>query len=111
MSTTTKPAFDQQGELGDEARVDAALSSFLREFGVTAALHLESCVRCGLCAEACHFFLTTGDPKYTPVYKLEPFRRAYFREASPFAPLVRALGLVRKPTIQDLEQWQELLGA
>src|SRR5690606_33148151 len=52
---------------------------------------------------------TTGDPKYTPVYKLEPFRRAYFREASPLAPLVRALGLVRKPTIQDLEQWQELI--
>jgi Fe-S oxidoreductase len=111
MSTaaTARPAFDKQGGETDQARLDAAMSSFAREFGVTAALHMESCVRCGLCAHACHFFLTTGDPKYTPVYKLEPFRRAYFREASPFAPLVRALGLVRKPTIQDLEQWQELL--
>ena len=63
-----------------------------REFGVTAALHMESCVRCGLCAEACHFYVTTGDAKYTPIRKLEPFRRAYLREASPFAPLVRALG-------------------
>lgn len=108
-ATTAKPAFDRQGEQTDQARLDAAMSSFAREFGVTAALHMESCVRCGLCAEACHFFLTTGDPKYTPVYKLEPFRRAYFREASPLAPLVRALGLVRKPTIADLEQWQELL--
>ena len=108
-ATTATPAFDRQGGETDQARLDAAMSSFAREFSVTAALHMESCVRCGLCAEACHFFLTTGDPKYTPVYKLEPFRRAYFREASPFAPLVRALGLVRKPTIQDLEQWQELL--
>jgi Fe-S oxidoreductase len=108
-ATTAKPAFDRQGDQTDQARLDAAMSSFAREFGVTAALHMESCVRCGLCAEACHFFLTTGDPKYTPVYKLEPFRRAYFREASPLAPLVRALGLVRKPTIADLEQWQELL--
>ena len=110
MSTTTaRPGFDQQGEQPDEARVDAAMRSFVREFGVTAALHMESCVRCGLCAEACHFHIATRDPKYTPVYKLELFRRAYFREASPFAPVVRALGLVKKPTIAELQQWQELI--
>jgi Fe-S oxidoreductase len=108
-ATTATPAYDKQGEQTDQARLDAAMSSFAREFSVTAALHMESCVRCGLCAEACHFYVTTGDPKYTPVYKLEPFRRAYFREASPLAPLMRALGLVKKPTIDDLERWQELI--
>lgn len=106
MSTA---AFDRQGELEDQARVDAAVGAFVREFGVTAALHLESCVRCGLCADACHFHLTTGDPKYTPIRKLEPLRRAYLREVSPFAPLIRALGLVRAPGIDELQQWQELL--
>ena len=70
---------------------------------------MESCVHCGLCAAACHFHVTTGEAKYTPIYKLEPFRRAYRREASPFAPLVRALGLVKKPDIADLQHWQELL--
>jgi Fe-S oxidoreductase len=95
--------------MGDEARVDAAMTSFVREFGVTAALHVEACVRCGLCAEACHFYRATGDAKYTPIRKLEPFRRAYFREAGRFAPIVRALNLVRKPTLSELEQWQELL--
>ncbi|MDP1527783.1 MAG: (Fe-S)-binding protein [Rhodoferax sp.] len=111
MPTTSKPrtAFDQQGEQSDAARVDAALHSFVSEFGVTAALHMESCVRCGLCAQACHFYLATGDAKYTPIRKLELFRRSYLREASPFAPLVRALGLVKKPGIADLQQWQELL--
>jgi Fe-S oxidoreductase len=111
MSTATAatPAFDKQGDQSDAARVDAAMRSFVAEFGVTAALHMESCVRCGLCAQACHFHVTTGDAKYTPIYKLEPFRRAYLREVSPFAPLVRGLGLVRKSTIDDLEQWQELL--
>jgi Fe-S oxidoreductase len=102
-------AFDQQGSLSDEQRVDAAMGSFVSEFGVTASLHMESCVRCGLCADACHFHIATGDAKYTPIYKLEPFRRAYLREASPLAPLIRALGLVRKPRIEDLQQWQELL--
>jgi Fe-S oxidoreductase len=101
--------YDKQGEQSDAARVDAAMKSFVREFGVTAALHVESCVRCGLCAEACHFYIGTGDPKYTPVWKLEPFRRAYFREVGPFAPLVRALGLRRKLTVEELESWQELI--
>jgi Fe-S oxidoreductase len=104
-----KPGFDQQGEASDEARVGTALDSFVREFGVTTALHLESCVHCGLCADACHFYLTTGDPKYTPIRKLEPLRRAYLRQASPWAPLVRALGLVKKTSIDELHQWQELL--
>ncbi|MDP3702580.1 MAG: (Fe-S)-binding protein [Hylemonella sp.] len=103
------PAFDQQGQLSDEQRVEAAMGSFVREYGRTAALHLESCVHCGLCAEACHFHVTTGDAKYTPILKLDPFRRAYFREAGPFAPVVRALNLVKAPTITDLQNWQELL--
>jgi Fe-S oxidoreductase len=106
---TPARGFDQQGDLSDEARGGAAMRSFVREFGVTTALHLEACVHCGLCADACHFYLTTGDAKYTPVRKLEPLRRAYLREASPFAPLLRALGLARAPGIAELQQWQELI--
>jgi ferredoxin len=105
----SKPAFDRQGDAGRRGAGRCRHGSFVREFGVTAALHLESCVRCGLCAEACHFHVATGDPKYTPMYKLEPFRRAYQREASPLAPLVRALNLVRKPSIAELQQWQALI--
>ena len=110
MSTITATAsFDQQGTQSDEQRLQAAMQSFVSEFGVTAALHLESCVHCGLCAPACHFHVTTGDPKYTPIHKLEPFRRAYLREASPLAPLIRKLGLVKAPDISDLQNWQELI--
>ena len=111
MSTTPRPmpAFDKQGDRDDASRVQAAMSSFVAEYGRTAALHLESCVHCGLCADACHFHVATGDPKYTPVHRLQPFKRAYQREAGPFAPLVRALGLVKAPTLEDLERWQELI--
>ena len=113
MSPATTPpgaaGFDRQGEQSDDDRVDAAMRSFVREFGVTAALHMESCVHCGMCAEACHFHVATGQAKYTPAYKLEPFRRAYLREVGPFAPLVRALGLVKKLRVAELQQWQELI--
>jgi Fe-S oxidoreductase len=104
-----RPPFDRQGKLTDEERVDAAMRTFVGEFGVTASLHMESCVRCGLCAEACHFHAATGEAKYTPIHKLEPFRRAYQREAGPFAALVRKLGWVKPLGIGELEQWQELI--
>ena len=109
MSATIAPAFDAQGELDDAARVKAAMSGFLRDLGATGALHLEACVRCGLCAKACHFHNTTGDAKYTPVHKLELLRRAYLRETSPIAPLVRAIDWVKAPRIDELHEWQELL--
>lgn len=112
MSTPTptrKAPFDRQGEQTDEQRLDAAMRSFASDFGAVAAMHMESCVACGLCAQACHFHLATRDPKYTPAYKLQPFRRAYLREAGPFAPLVRALGLVKKPSVAELQEWQQLI--
>jgi Fe-S oxidoreductase len=100
---------DRQGTASDADRLQAAMHSFVTDFSRTVGLHLDACVRCGLCAQACHFYLATGDARYTPIHKLEPFRRAWQREASPFAPLVRALGLVKAPTLAELEQWQALI--
>ncbi|MGE5815815.1 MAG: 4Fe-4S dicluster domain-containing protein, partial [Acidobacteriota bacterium] len=34
------------------------------------AVDLASCVRCGLCAEACHYYRTSADPLSTPAYKV-----------------------------------------
>lgn len=91
------------------APLEHALAAFVADFGAKSAAYMESCVRCGLCAEACHFHVTTGDPKYTPIHKLEPFERAYAARASPLAPLYRLLGLAREPTLAELESWQELI--
>jgi Fe-S oxidoreductase len=90
-------------------RVAAAMDGFAKDFGRRAAIYMESCIHCGNCAEACHFFLATRDPKYTPIWKLEPFRRAWKREAGPFSWLHRVLARGPAVTLEDLEQWQELL--
>lgn len=96
-------------EMPDQARQQHAMNSFARNFGALSALQLEACIHCGMCADACHFFIATEDPKYTPILKVEPFKQAYKREAGAFAPLYRLLGLKRKVTADELEQWQELL--
>jgi Fe-S oxidoreductase len=93
----------------DAVQVSKAMKGFVSDFGPTAALALESCVHCGRCAEACQFYVQTGEAKYTPIHKIEPFKRAYEREVSPFAFAYRLLGLAPKVTGPDLETWQSLI--
>ena len=92
-----------------ESRVAGAMSGFAQEIGALSAFRLESCIHCGICADACHFYIATEDPQYTPIWKVEPFKQAYKREASPFAPLYRLLGLKREVKVEQLVQWQHLL--
>ncbi len=90
-------------------RVASAMSGFSQEIGALSAFRLESCIHCGMCAEACHYFIATDDPQYTPIWKVEPFKQAYKREAGAFAPVFRWLGLKRAVTADELAQWQHLL--
>jgi len=101
--------YDSQGEMGDSLRVHKAMVNFAKDINRTTATYMEACVHCGQCAEACHYYVQTGNPKYTPIWKLEVFKQAYKREASPFGFFYRLLGLKRKVTIEQLQQWQELL--
>ncbi|HEY5000167.1 MAG TPA: (Fe-S)-binding protein, partial [Usitatibacter sp.] len=90
-------------------RVAAAMDGFAKDFGRRAAIYMESCIHCGHCSEACHFYVATREAKYTPIWKLEPFKQAYKREAGPFSWAYRMLGLKRAVTLAELEEWQELL--
>lgn len=95
--------------LAPEQRVAGAMRGFAREIGALSALRLESCIHCGICADACHFYVATEDPQYTPILKVEPFKQAYKREASAFAPVFRWLGLKKPVTADELAHWQHLL--
>lgn len=101
--------YDLQGDMPDAERVEIAMRHFVRDFGAVAATYMESCIHCGMCAEACPFYVQTGDPKYSPIWKIEPFKQAYKREVGPFAIFMRALNLKRKVTLKELEDWQELI--
>ena len=91
------------------ASVAGAMQGFAREVGALSAFRMESCIHCGICAESCHYYIATEDPQYTPIWKIEPFKQAYKRESSTFAPVIRALGLKRKVSAAQLEHWQHLL--
>ena len=109
--TIKKPAVrhDQQGDAPDAERAARAIDAFMRDMTRSAATYMESCIHCGHCAEACHFYVTSGDPQYTPIWKLEPFKQAYKREAGPFAWFFKTFSLKKAVTAEQLRQWQELL--
>ncbi|MBS3824827.1 MAG: (Fe-S)-binding protein, partial [Wenzhouxiangellaceae bacterium] len=112
MSTATQnlsgaPAAEER--LSPSEREERAMSEFAHHFGAYTATNLESCIHCGMCADACHFYIATEDPKYTPILKAEPFKQAYRRESGAFAPFYKLLGLKKKVTVDELEEWQELL--
>jgi Fe-S oxidoreductase len=73
------------------------------------ASYFNSCVHCGLCAEACLFYTETGDPKYTPIHKLEPLRRIYEQEYTLLGRLKKMAGLSKPVTDAELDEWQELV--
>ncbi|MDH5767404.1 MAG: (Fe-S)-binding protein [Nitrospirota bacterium] len=43
----------------------------------TFRLFMDICVRCGACADKCHFFIGGGDPKNMPVLRAELLRSIY----------------------------------
>lgn len=47
-----------------------ALQVFKEKIHHEYATYLNSCVRCGLCADSCHYYLTDKDVKSLPAYKL-----------------------------------------
>lgn len=87
-----------------------AVDKFLDVIDSDVAAFAESCVHCGECAEACHFYLSTKDPKYTPTYKLFPLVKAYKRHKAPLSGVKRMLGLApAEITTQELKEWEPLV--
>jgi len=72
------------------------------------AAYFTSCVHCGLCAEACLFYTETGDPCYTPIYKVEPMRRLWQREHTFWGKMGKAMGWGSDLTGEDFAAWQEM---
>jgi Fe-S oxidoreductase len=93
--------------LSEDEQVTRAKEVMIAKLDSRLAMELETCIHCGMCSEACHFFESTQDPKYTPIHKVELVRKVYRRELSPLRWFNRLF--IRDITAKDLRDWQELL--
>ena len=91
------------------ASLERGIHAFKEQIDAPVAAFFSSCVRCGLCAEACLFFTETGDPVYTPIHKLEPLRRVWQQEYTFWGRTAKALGLSRPVTDAELNKWEPLV--
>jgi len=86
-----------------------AIDTFVKETGGWIASQLEACTRCGICAEACHFYQATGIPEYAPVWKIELLRRAYEQRFTMMGKVKLAMGFEKPITGEDLTTWSDLV--
>ncbi len=90
-------------------RLEIGLETLRNEMDSKVQSFFSSCVRCGICAEACLFYTETQDPRYTPIYKTEPLRKLWQKEYSFWGKLSKAMGISKPMTEADLADWEELV--
>jgi Fe-S oxidoreductase len=68
-------------------------------------LFMEICVRCGACADKCHFYVGSGDPKNMPVLRAELLRSVYRRYFTTSGKIFGRLAGARDLTEDVLKEW------
>jgi Fe-S oxidoreductase len=66
---------------------------------------MDICVRCGACADKCHFFLGSGDPKNMPVLRAELLRSIYRNDFTTAGRILGKLAGGRELTVDVLKEW------
>ena len=66
---------------------------------------LDSCVRCGACADKCHFFIGTNDPKNMPVLRAELLRSVYRKDFTLVGKLLGKVVGARKLDKNVIKEW------
>jgi Fe-S oxidoreductase len=68
-------------------------------------LFMDTCVRCGACADKCHFFIGGGDPKNMPVLRAELLRSVYRNDFTALGKVLGKLTGARELTIDVIKEW------
>ncbi|WP_419661238.1 DsrK: predicted redox complex linked to DsrAB, iron-sulfur binding subunit [Desulfosarcina variabilis str. Montpellier] len=66
---------------------------------------MDICVRCGACADKCHFFIGTGDPKNMPVLRAELLRSVYRNDFTKVGKILGRFAGARPMTLDVLKEW------
>jgi len=68
-------------------------------------LFMDICVRCGACADKCHFYLGSGDPKNMPMLRAELIRSVYRRYFTTAGRMFGRMAGARDLTEEVLKEW------
>ena len=95
---------DWQLPAGWEKTIRDGMKDRLKRFR-SFKVFMDSCVRCGACADKCHFFLGTGDPKNMPVLRAELVRSVYRNDFTGLAKILKDFSGSRTLTQEVIKEW------
>ncbi len=75
---------DDRFKLTDE-KAELALDILRQRLNRQLEASLEVCVRCGICAETCHYYVSNPKPEHVPAYRAEQLRKVYRQLSDPVA--------------------------
>ena len=76
----------------DDKLRDELLKLFRSKLNEAMTFYLETCMRCGVCVEACHAYASMGQVKYIAAYRAEIIRRIYKKYFKPQGRMWSSLG-------------------
>lgn len=91
------------------ATLERGVQSLKEQIDAPIAAFFSSCTHCGMCADACLFYTENKDPAMTPINKVEPMRRLWEQEYTLVGRAKKLLGLSKKITDKELQEWQYLV--
>ena len=66
--------------MANNETVTTALQVLEKQLNRPLVAALEVCARCGICAEACHYYVADPSLEHVPAYRAEELRKVYRRE-------------------------------
>jgi Fe-S oxidoreductase len=66
---------------------------------------MDICVRCGACADKCHFYIGGGDPKNMPVLRAELLRSVYRNDFTTAGKILGKVAGARELTVDVIKEW------
>ena len=91
----------------DDKTRDDLLKLFQGKLNEAMRLYLETCTRCGVCAEACHVHASMGQVKYIDAYRAEIIRRLYKKYFKGLGNVWPSVGEARELSEMALEELYE----
>ncbi len=92
----------------DTSKVDTALGVLKKQLNQPLAAALEVCARCGICAEACHYYASEPRLEHTPVARAEGLRKVYRAETDFLSRLFPAWTRAERLTEEKLVSLAEM---
>lgn len=79
MPTPEIDSLEARLEALTQEDLDRGLTLFREKIRAAEAAYLQTCVHCGLCAEACHYYRADREPASIPAHKLEQVAAVFRR--------------------------------